>query len=83
MQNVSTELIGKTKVPIVSESSVCWLQECSGGNVISDAARWYLETYETRNQSWKDSIAGTVWHSGAMLGTIPGYFHYLDQQFHS
>ena len=39
---------------------------------MSDAARWYLESNNYIGQLWRDTITATVWHGGAMAGTIPG-----------
>ena len=67
-----TEINSYVKVPIVGSSKSCWYGECSGGNLMSDAARWYLEKTRYLKQSWKDTVAATLWHGGAMTGTIIG-----------
>ena len=69
---VTEEKIGFTKIPIVSDRASCWYQECSGGNLMTDAARWYLENKVTVNETWKNSIAATVWHGGALSATDLG-----------
>jgi len=64
------------KVPIIGTNEVCWYEECSGGNLMSDAAYWYLEQVPYQNKSWKESVAATVWHGGAIDGVIPGKLVY-------
>ena len=73
VRSASEEVLSNhIKVPINANSQNCWYQECSGGNLMSDAARWYLESNNYIGQLWRDTITATVWHGGAMTGTIPG-----------
>ena len=68
----SNETIGYTKLPIVSDRSVCWYRECTGASMMADAARWYLEHNVTVNNNWYDSVAAVVWHGGALSNTDLG-----------
>lgn len=36
---------------------------------MADAARWFLEKYTTKNATWKNTVAATVWHGGALSDT--------------
>jgi len=65
----SEEVIGSTKVPIVTNRHICWYSECSGGNLMADAARWYLETKHQNSTNWENSVAAAVWHGGSMVHT--------------
>jgi 5'-nucleotidase len=56
----SEEVIGSTKVPIVTNRHICWYSECSGGNLMADAARWYLETKHQNSTNWENSVAAAV-----------------------
>lgn len=66
---VSNETIGYTKIPIISETKYCWFAECTGGSLMADAARWYLEKNMTKDNPWARTVAATVWHGGAMTDT--------------
>jgi 2',3'-cyclic-nucleotide 2'-phosphodiesterase (5'-nucleotidase family) len=65
----SEEVIGSTKIPIITNRHICWYSECSGGNLMADAARWYLETKHQNSSNWENSVAAAVWHGGSMVHT--------------
>ena len=47
--------------------------ECTAGNLMADAARWYVETQTLYSQlPWDQSVAGAVWHAGSMSHTDLG-----------
>jgi len=65
----ANETIGYTKIPIISDRKFCWYTECTGGALIADAARAFLEKNTTAGNDWADTVAATVWHGGALSDT--------------